>query len=81
MHFLTLLLPTLLAFTSTTSAWTQDPNGVWVANDNWHTMGHPSYKVNTPRNTLLVNYGTRHLTGEFLFCGVFSFANKAMWAY
>jgi hypothetical protein len=38
MHPFALLLP-VLALTSTCSAWAQDANGVWVANNNWHKIG------------------------------------------
>lgn len=38
MRFSALIIPTALSFASGSYAWTQDANGVWVANNNIYNI-------------------------------------------
>ncbi|KAI0178123.1 hypothetical protein BJ166DRAFT_620034 [Pestalotiopsis sp. NC0098] len=52
MRFSALIIPTALSFASGSYAWTQDANGVWVANNNiYNIRGIQVHEACTRMNT------------------------------
>lgn len=45
MHFITILIPTILSLAGSASAWAQHSNGVWVANNVMHAIDTCKYNT------------------------------------
>ncbi|KAL2067254.1 hypothetical protein VTL71DRAFT_1678 [Oculimacula yallundae] len=58
MRFFTLAVPIALSFITGANAWTQAANGVWVANNNWYSIGGTRvHEACTRMNTETILWG------------------------